>query len=74
MTSSLSYYNLDLSVRPSVRPSVPYLLGRLWTDRNQTWQVGRGQDCQGAKGISFHGNQRVVILFNKNCPVALILE
>ncbi len=33
-----SYYNLDLSVRPSVHPSVPHLLGHLWTYRNQTWQ------------------------------------
>ena len=61
------------SVRLSVRPSVPYLLGRLWTDRIQTWQEHQAWDCAGAKSIGFHGNQTVVIVFNENHLVALIL-
>ena len=59
--SAKSYYNLDLSVRPSV----PHLLGRLWTDCIQTWQEGQGRDPAGAKGMGFHGNQTVVMVFNK---------
>ncbi len=52
-----SYYNLDLSVRLSV----PHLLGRLWTDRNETWQDRWRYDSAGAKGIRFHGNQSVAM-------------
>ena len=54
---SYSYYNLDLSVRPSVT----YLLCRFRTDCNQTRQEGRGRDTAGAKGIGFHGNKTVVM-------------
>ncbi len=57
----VSYYNLDLSVCPSIRPSVPHLHGRLWTDRVQTWQEGQAPDCAEAKGIGFHGNQIVAM-------------
>ena len=48
------------------------LLGRLRTDRDQTWQEGQGPVRKGAKGIGFHGNQPVVMVFNKNRPVRLI--
>ncbi len=46
---------------PSVRPSVPHLLGRLWTDRVQTRQERRGWDPAGAKGMRFHDNQTVAM-------------
>ena len=67
---NISYYNLDLSVRPSVT----YLLRHYWTDRGQTRQGHKGRDPAGAKGIGLHGNQTVVMDFNKNCPVTLLLS
>ncbi len=53
---SVSYYNLDLSVRLSVCLSVPHLLRGLWTDRYQTRQVHRGHPRKEPKCIGFHGN------------------
>ena len=55
-------------------PSVPHLLGRLWTDYVQTWQKRCGRDPTGAKDIGFHGNQTIAMVFNKKRPVALILR
>ena len=59
--SSVSYYNLDLSVRPSVT----YLLRRFRTDCDRTRQEGWGRDPAGAKSIGFHGNPTVVMVFKK---------
>ncbi len=70
----LAIHHTIIWICPSVRPSVPHLLGRIWTDCIQTRQEGQGRDPAGAKGIGFHSNQTVVMVFNKNCPRALILE
>ena len=60
---------MDFSARPSVRPAVPHLLGRLWTDHDQTWQAtsyykmtinlyasesGWEPHWQGASGCNFY--------------------
>ena len=67
--ATVSYYNLDLSFCLSV-----YQLRRqFWLDRAETWQEGQGRPRIESKGISFHGNQTVAIVFIKHHPVALIL-
>ena len=65
-----SYYNLDLSFCLSVYQ----LLRQFWTDRAETRQEGRGRSRIEPKGIGCHVNQSVTMVFNKKCPVALILE
>ncbi len=57
----VSYYNLSFSVCLSV----PHLLQHLWTDRDQTWQDGRGRVWAEPKGIGFHGNLHVVMATKK---------
>ncbi len=67
--ATVSYYNLDLSFCLSVYQ----LLRHFWTDRAKTRQEGRGRSRIESKGIGFHGNQTVVMVFNKYHPVASIL-
>ncbi len=67
----LSRYNVRLLANVSitsfgfVRLSVPYVLRHLWTDRIKTRQGHLGWDSAGAKGISYHGNKKVVMVFDK---------
>ncbi len=49
------------------------LLGRLQADRDQTWWESGGRMLKWAYAIGFHGDWTVAMLFNKNCPVALIM-
>ena len=50
-----SYYNLDLSFCLFVY----YLLRRLWTDCDQTWQECQRQVNLASYDIGFHGNHTV---------------
>ncbi len=65
-----SYYNLDLSFCLSVYQ----LLRQFWTNRAETWQECRARSRIEPKGIGFHGNHMVVMIFNKNCAVTLISQ
>ncbi len=51
----------------------PLLLGRFRPNWHQTWQEGQDPVRKGALAIGFHGNQTVVMVFNKSCPVPLLL-
>ncbi len=55
--------NCSLTIKPEVSQTLfdRYVLGRLRTDRHQTWQGGRGWAQKGPRGPRFRGNHHDVM-------------